>query len=124
MTLLWNEKYEPGQVIIDAEHCEWFRLAIDFLVESNQQSRNDRAQAFSLYTRQHFLNEEILMRQIQYPLIATHVEDHERLLDTLSKLFYVEEKGVLSKAGMEDFSLYASEAHHCPRCPVIRLHQA
>ena len=38
------------------------------------------------YSRAHFLSEELLMRQYEYPDYDAHTLDHERMLDWLAEL--------------------------------------
>lgn len=111
MGLLWNDKYNIGEGKIDAEHRKWFRLANDFLTAQDGTSRKHSGEAFSRFTRQHFFTEETLMREIQYPFIATHVGDHERLLCTMQKIFDDDVVGSLSKVELEEFVGYTLSRH-------------
>jgi hemerythrin-like metal-binding protein len=111
MALLWNEKYKVGDEKVDAEHREWFRLANDFLVANDRQSRDDSGEAFSRYTRQHFFNEEALMREIQYPSITSHAGEHERLFSTLNKIFDIDVEAILSNIELEEFVGFTLTKH-------------
>jgi hemerythrin-like metal-binding protein len=111
MAVEWNDKYLIGEVKVDAEHREWFRLANDFLVAIDHQVRNDSGAAFASYTRQHFFDEETLMREVRYPFIATHVSEHERLFSTLDKIFDVQAEEILSKVELEEFMAYTLSTH-------------
>ena len=111
MAVEWNDKYLIGEVKIDAEHREWFRLANDVLVAVDRKTRHDSGAAFSSYTRHHFFKEEILMREVLYPFIATHVRDHDRLFSTLEKIFDVRTEEVLSKVELEEFVAYTLATH-------------
>jgi hemerythrin-like metal-binding protein len=111
MAVEWSDKYLIGEVKIDAEHREWFRLANDFLVAVNRQARQDSGAAFSSYTRQHFLKEETLMREVRFPFTDTHVSEHDRLFDTLDKIFDACTEEVLSKLELEEFVAYTLATH-------------
>jgi putative two-component system hydrogenase maturation factor HypX/HoxX len=113
MALDWNEKYKIGDGKIDAEHQEWFRLAKEFLTAGNLQSMHRSGEAFSQFTRHHFFDEEILMRDIQYPFTATHTREHQGLVSTLNKILDVLEEDVLSKNELEDFVNYCLVKHIC-----------
>ncbi len=111
MGLDWMDKYMIGDDQIDAEHQEWFRLADKFLVANDQQSMCECGEDFSQYTRHHFHCEENLMRTGQFPFLAAHVKDHERLVSTLEKILDVVDQNVLSKDELEDFVSYCLVKH-------------
>jgi hemerythrin len=100
-----------GEVKIDAEHREWFRLANDFLVVVDRQARHDAGAAFSSFTRNHFFKEETLMREIRYPFIATHVSEHDRLVSTLDNIFNGDVEEVVSKNELEEFVAFTLAKH-------------
>jgi hemerythrin-like metal-binding protein len=102
MALEWNEKYEIGDRKIDAEHQEWFRLANKFLVTDDEKVMHMAGDAFHQYTLQHFFHEEILMNEVQYPFIGSHIKEHDGLVNTLKKLLDVGKKE-LAKDELEDF---------------------
>jgi putative two-component system hydrogenase maturation factor HypX/HoxX len=105
MALEWKEKYEIGDRKIDAEHQEWFRLANIFLVTNDELVMNRTGEEFFQYTLHHFFHEEVAMHELQYPLIASHIKEHERLVSTLRKILEVG-KNELAKDELEDFVGY------------------
>jgi putative two-component system hydrogenase maturation factor HypX/HoxX len=105
MALEWKEKYEIGDRKIDAEHQEWFRLANTFLVTDDELVMNRTGEVFYQYTLHHFFHEEVLMHELQYPFIASHIKEHERLVNTLRKILEVG-KNELAKDELEDFVGY------------------
>jgi hemerythrin-like metal-binding protein len=111
MALNWNDKYKIGDGKIDAEHQEWFRLANAFLAADCVQSMTASGEVFSQYTRQHFSEEEILMHQVQYPLMETHTREHQGLVSTLDKILDVVGEDVLTKVELEDFVGYCLAKH-------------
>lgn len=111
MTLDWNDRYNIGDGKIDAEHQEWFRLGKEFLTASNLKSMHQSGEAFSQYTQSHFLNEEVFMRDIQYPFTSTHVQEHEGLVSTLNKILEVLGQDVLSQDELEEFVNYCLVKH-------------
>jgi hemerythrin-like metal-binding protein len=100
-----------GEATTDADHQEWFRLAHVFLVACEQRTRQDAGEAFSSFTRHHFFKEETLMREIRYPFLATHQNEHERLFGTLEKIFNVDVDEVLSKTELEEFVAFTLAKH-------------
>ena len=111
MALDWKDKYKIGDGKIDAEHQEWFRLAKEFLTAGNVQSMHQSGETFSRYTQNHFSQEEIFMRDIQYPFTASHAKEHEGLVSTLNKILDVLGQDVLSKDELEDFLNYCLVKH-------------
>jgi len=110
MALEWKEKYEIGDRKIDAEHQEWFRLANLFLVTDDELVMNSTGEEFFQYTLHHFVHEEVSMRELQYPFIASHIKDHESLVSTLKKVLEVG-KNELAKDELEDFVGYGLVKH-------------
>lgn len=72
---------------VDHEHQVQIRLMK--LLKRTLENGGDDAEItdqLAEYTRAHFMSEELLMRQFEYPDFDDHVEDHERLLDWLDEL--------------------------------------
>jgi hemerythrin-like metal-binding protein len=111
MKIEWQDKYKIGDRKIDEEHQEWFQLANQFLMAHERQSVQACGDAFSQYTRHHFINEEAFMREIQFPFTATHAKEHDRLVSTLEKIMDVVDKDVLSKTELEEFVGYCLVKH-------------
>jgi hemerythrin-like metal-binding protein len=111
MAFEWMDRYKIGDSQIDAEHQEWFRLANTFLRADAEQSVQESGEAFSQYTRHHFFQEETLMREVEFPLTAIHVKEHDRLVGTLEKIRDVVDKDVLSKEELEGFVGYCLVQH-------------
>ena len=105
MTLQWQDRYKIGDNKIDAEHQYWFRLANNFLTAIDKQSMSASGEVFAQYTEHHFFHEEVLMHDLAYPFIATHIKEHERLVNTLSKILDIG-RDSLSKEELEDFVAY------------------
>jgi hemerythrin-like metal-binding protein len=111
MAIEWNDKHHVDGSKIDAEHREWFRLANKFLHASDTKSRTEYGEAFIKHTRQHFFSEETLMRELHYPFTATHVNEHDALISTLTKVLDLAGESVLSKSELEDFVNYSLTKH-------------
>ena len=88
--LLWDKKYETGNIIVDGQHQQLFKL----LSELDQAIGEQRGAAvidqtlgrFALYVIDHFRDEEKLMRDCSYPLLAEHKELHDKLTAKASGL--------------------------------------
>lgn len=77
----------PKVTTVDHEHQVQIRL-MKLLKRTLENGGDDLEVADQLaeYTRAHFMSEELLMRQYEYPDFDDHVEDHERLLDWFDEL--------------------------------------
>lgn len=111
MSLEWSDRYKIGEEKTDEEHLEWFRLANTFLAAVDLKSKQETGEAFRRYTCQHFFNEEAMMHEMQFPYIATHVEEHERLVYTLNQILDVAGDDVLTKTELDEFVGYCLTRH-------------
>jgi hemerythrin len=103
MSIEWNEKYRIGNDAIDGEHKQLFQIASRFLNASDTGAHLSSALELRDYTTEHFRHEEVLMREVGYPLTSTHLRLHT---DLLSKLGAIEEKinhSDLHKPELEEF---------------------
>jgi hemerythrin-like metal-binding protein len=106
MSIEWDEKYRIGNEAIDEEHRDLFGIANRFLKATDIEEKRAAAVELRGYTKEHFRHEEILMHEVGYPLIATHLRLHE---DLISKLAAMEAKilnGELHQVEIEEFINY------------------
>jgi hemerythrin-like metal-binding protein len=86
MPIEWNDKYCIFNNAIDAQHKELFRLAALFLAAKDGESQKASSKAFYQYTKDHFWHEENIMHEVRYPFTATHLRQHQDLLDKLNAI--------------------------------------
>jgi hemerythrin len=84
MGFIWRDSYSIGNASIDSEHQQLFKLAESFFEADDKHKRTDCAMRLFRYTREHFSHEEQLMRDIGYPEISAHVQQHNHLLNKLN----------------------------------------
>lgn len=90
MLVRWEEKYRVGDEQIDGEHQYLFELINDFYDAFLE--KRERAVLVTLlnrlvdYAQRHFEHEEALMRDIDYPGLASHHAHHERLFEHIFAL--------------------------------------
>ena len=82
---IWNPRYETGIAIIDAQHQSLFD-AVNQLADSFREGQAQEQTAVSLdflvnYTLAHFQTEEQHMREIGFPGLVQHAQEHAHLLD-------------------------------------------
>lgn len=80
----WNDEFKLGLPAMDSEHRQLLELCNEFL-EAAQANRPMRELAavldrLILGTRTHFLAEERLLDRHNYPGLAAHKAEHDRLL--------------------------------------------
>ena len=87
---VWKDGYSFGQPDIDREHQALFRIAQEL---NEGVERGDAQEKLAgifarlvAYTRFHFSNEEELMRRSNYPDVAGHVAEHNRLTAKVAAL--------------------------------------
>lgn len=103
MTILWKSAYEIGHEKIDAEHQQLFELINRFLAAEGQGALTMCAMSLFKYTREHFTHEEGLMRDIGYPSIREHIQQHNDLLSELNHIAESIANNTLDKSQLSAF---------------------
>lgn len=72
-TTRWSNRYKLGVPEIDAQHQRWFVLTEAFMqLARNRQADREVIEAALVdaadYAKEHFANEEALMRKVRYPV--------------------------------------------------------
>jgi hemerythrin len=103
MGFMWRGSYSIGHPAIDAEHQELFKLAQAFFEANGRLEQTDCAMHLFQYTRTHFDHEEALMREIAYPGLIAHVEQHLQLIDKLNAVAEKVATETLDRMGLKAF---------------------
>ena len=84
MSIAWSKEYETGEPEIDKQHQQLFKYLADLEAHIDSGVTDDYMKQFldylGLYTRSHFVYEEITMRQKKCPIAKTNQEQHDKLL--------------------------------------------
>lgn len=92
MTLQWDDRYSLGHERIDAEHHIFLDLIVEFDLLAAQGATNDKVvrtlREICKYAEFHFLSEENLMIDRQYPEFAHHSQLHQHLITALDDHLY------------------------------------
>ena len=88
-TFAWNESYSVKVHQFDAQHKKLFEI-IDELADAMRVGKGDDVirdvvGQLAVYTRTHFLQEEVAMRQTGYPDFAPHQSQHNKLMADVEK---------------------------------------
>jgi hemerythrin len=103
MGFTWRASYSIGNAAIDAEHQQLFKLAQAFFEANGRLEQTDCAMRLFEYTRTHFDHEEALMREIAYPGLDAHVQQHFHLIDKLNAVAEKVANDTLEPAGLKAF---------------------
>jgi hemerythrin len=103
MPVQWKDAYKVGDVEIDQQHQEIFKKANAFLEASDSATLTECAMGFFHYTREHFSHEESLMRELHFPAIAGHIQQHNDLIERLNRIAADISKKELTHKDLESF---------------------
>jgi hemerythrin len=82
----WNDSYLLGDETIDRQHRELFALSAALLDAPDQAARRLAAIKLYKHVRQHFADEEALMKRVGFPHYIEHVNSHNGILQNLSAI--------------------------------------
>jgi hemerythrin len=87
MLIEWDNKFEIGHERIDSEHRIFLGLIKDLdraIANGDSRDRIRRVlDEIQLYARFHFVSEENIMTDVDYPALDAHRGEHARLLSLL-----------------------------------------
>ncbi len=84
---IWLDEYKIGHDIVDEQHQYLFELANRIIDPYNdQQTTHLNFSALYEYTHKHFKDEELLMKQYNYPDYEHHKKKHESLIARLDEI--------------------------------------
>ena len=88
-TFVWNDAYSVKVQQFDAQHRKLFEiinsLADAMRVGKGEDVIRDVVGQLAVYTRTHFLQEEVAMKQTGYPDLASHQDQHNKLMADVEK---------------------------------------
>ena len=88
-TFAWDDSYSVHVHQFDAQHRKLFEI-INSLADAMRVGKGENVirevvGQLAVYTRTHFLQEEVAMRQTGYPELASHQEQHNKLMADVEK---------------------------------------
>jgi hemerythrin len=88
-TFAWNESYSVHIQQFDAQHKKLFEIINELTdamrVGKGEDFIRDVVSQLAVYTRTHFLQEEVAMRQTGYPDFVSHQAQHNKLMTDVEK---------------------------------------
>lgn len=97
MSIDWKDSYKIGDPEVDTQHQYLFELTNEFIAADSLSKMRSLMILLYKHTREHFEKEEQLMRDLSFPGLAEHREDHNKLLSRLSELSMDVGKGFMNK---------------------------
>jgi len=83
MVVEWSEQYKTGDAALDSVQQQLFELTNSFLASDDLMVLRPIIVALCKQMRAHFDLEETLMRRVNFPGLAQHIEQHQMLLTRL-----------------------------------------
>lgn len=84
MKLEWKSNYSVGDTRVDSQHQRMFELANDMNNAQDRAALQLAAMKLYQHVREHFAEEEALMRKVGFPQYTEHVESHNKMLADLN----------------------------------------
>lgn len=84
-TIPWKEEYRIGHELIDAQHKNVFEIVNQLRSDLAKDEFESALMRLYKHTREHFQEEEQIMRDAHYVYYKEHRDEHNRMLKTLSK---------------------------------------
>lgn len=103
MELKWSEKYDTGVKKFDDQHKHLFSLTNKLFVAIDNGEGSgmlhDILNELLAYTKTHFEEEEKAMREKRFPLLESHLMEHEKLREQVAKFMENLESGKVVLTG-------------------------
>lgn len=83
---VWQDSYELGDAKVDSQHKDFFVIAEKLITAKSRDVLLDIM--FNLYqhVKEHFVEEETIMKQVGFHHYAAHVKEHNVMLDKLMEM--------------------------------------
>ncbi len=95
---IWSSRFETGIGLIDDQHRSLFeavnRLSDSFRVGAAPEQAKQSLDFLASYTMEHFQTEEQFMREMGYPKLGTHMDQHAEMLRVVADLQARQAKGI------------------------------
>lgn len=101
MPIQWLEQFATGEAVIDDQHKRILMLANNTSEASSKAEMINIAKQLIRCTESHFKYEEDLMREIGFPGLTQHRDEHERLFTRLNMIIKSIEANVLNKVSLD-----------------------
>ena len=86
MKIEWKDSCCIGNVGVDMQHKHVFAIAGELEKLTGKPEQRLAVMRLYQHVRQHFKDEEMVMRDVGFPLYAEHVEAHNKILTNLNRV--------------------------------------
>lgn len=100
MTLQWSDHYATGHAEMDAQHRQLFVLINSMMAAHTIEDIKPLLMRLYQHTREHFQQEEDLLRSRGYPGLAAHRKGHNLLLARLNAFSMEVGQGIFNQSEM------------------------
>ena len=103
---VWNPDYSVGNDILDRQHQKLLALcnqAVDCLEDESLEGREQFHLILNdlvAYADEHFLTEENLLSEKNYPQLSEQKAEHHFYLERISEILFLAVKGNIDKIGL------------------------
>ena len=103
MNIEWKDSYRIGDEAIDRQHQELFELANAMFAATEKPAQLLGAMKLFKHVREHFADEEALMKMVGFPGYKAHVESHNRILKNLGEVSHAIGKDAMDPKVVVEF---------------------
>jgi hemerythrin len=103
MNIDWKDSYRIGNEAIDRQHQDLFELANAMFVATEKPAQLLGAMKLFKHVREHFADEEALMKKVAFPGYQAHVESHNRILKNLGEVSHAIGKDAMDPKVIVEF---------------------
>jgi len=100
---IWKSCYEIGHSMVDKQHQYLFDLANKVVEAKTKGELTKYIMLLYKYIREHFRDEELLMRDVEYPGYDAHKQIHNMLLDKMNDISEKVGQDTLAKDEIKEF---------------------
>jgi len=118
----WKAEYATGIEVIDTQHQRLFeainRMEDAFKAGTQEDEAKESLAFLAHYAKEHFDTEEAFMRELAYPMLSFHQEEHAALVAKIQVLQRKVDEDLTLPAHMADFAAHMANfaadwiAHH------------
>lgn len=109
--MLWKDKYELGDSLIDTQHKELFQRVETFMGtlrsadswEDKVQHVNETLEFMKVYVVEHFRDEEVYQKSIDYPGYEAHKQIHRYMVNYVLQVSDEYERSGFDEKMMQQF---------------------
>jgi len=83
---VWQQQYEMDDVLMDNQHKNLFVLAKKLVASYTKKESLQNIKLIYLHVKEHFSEEEALMKKLGYRDYQTHEKEHTKMLKKLTKM--------------------------------------